>query len=137
MGERGDDMVALGTVHGEALQLQLAPAERAAHRAAGKDRRLHPAHGHGDVGQGQQAAATAQPGFGPVEPEAMFAQQRADHAGGDADLYQYDSTADYGDELMRHDQLPERSRALGHRHPEASLERIEPKHIAKSLGDAE
>ena len=40
-GQRRDDMVALAAILGEALQLQLPPAEAAADRASGQDRRLH------------------------------------------------------------------------------------------------
>ncbi len=42
MGKRGDDMVALAAVHGEALQLELAPAEARRTGPLAEDRRLHP-----------------------------------------------------------------------------------------------
>ena len=59
MRQRGDDMVALAAVLGEALQLQFPPAEGTADRAGGKDRGLHPLRGDRDVGQGQKTAAAA------------------------------------------------------------------------------
>ena len=100
-------------------------------------RGLDPADRDGDVGQGQQAAATAYPGLGAVEAEAMFAQERADETGGDAKQDEHYRAADDRDELVRHNQFAQRPRALGNEDPEAALERVEAEHVAECLGDTE
>ena len=84
VGQRGHDMIALAAILGQALQLQLPPAEGAADRAGGEDRGLHPLRWDRHVGQGEQASAAPEARLGPVEPEAMFAQQRSSKAGADA-----------------------------------------------------
>ena len=130
-------MVALGTVHRQALQFELAPVEGAADRPAGEDCGLDAAGGHGDIGQGQQAPATAQAGLGPVETEAMLAQEGAGHAGGDAEQGQGQRPADHRNDLMRENIVAQWTRAICQGDPESAFERIEAEDVAEGLGDSE
>ena len=121
-------------VLGQALELELAPAEAVAQRARTDDRGLDAADRQGDVGQREETAPPAQPGGGPVEPEAIVAQEGAGHPGGEAEGDQQHAARQHGDELVRQDQVGDRRAGVERLAPEASGEEIEAGDIAHGLG---
>ena len=108
-GERRDDMVALAAfVLGEALELELAPAEAVAQWARTNDRGLDALDRQGDVGQRQETAAAAQPRGGPVEPKAIVAQEGAGDSGGEPERDQQHASRQHRHDLVREDQVGDR-----------------------------
>ncbi len=67
----------------------------------------------------------------------MLAKKRADQARGGSEQAEHQRAADHRNILVGEDQFLKRARALGDKDPETPLERVEAKHVAERLGDAE